>query len=121
MAETNPSHAQSAGKPNAFNPFNFPMPVDFGMFGGFAELWQKSLGDQQARFTAILDEMAKAEEKNATEARRAVEELSRLSLASIDYSRELSSNFRRMTLEMTKRFMETPAASAPAADRTKTV
>lgn len=121
MAETTSSQPQNQSKPgtfNPFNPFNLPNPFDPSAFAGVTDLWTKAASEQQARVTALLEEMARVEEKSAAEARRAIEEMSRLSLATIDYTRELSANFRRMTLELTKRVSEAQPA-VPAADKAK--
>jgi hypothetical protein len=115
MAETTSSQAQQNTTPkNPFQPFPLPFqlpqipgfdPAAFG-FGPVVEAWTKATQDQQARLAAMMDEYAKAEEKAVAEAKRSVEEMAKLSLATIDYARELSVNARKQTLEMAKKAAE---------------
>ncbi len=124
MAETTSSQSQHTSAPKSpFQLPNFPLvgfqipafdPASFG-FGPVAEAWQKAAADHQARVAAMFDEYAKAEEKSVAEARRAVEELSRLTLASLDYARDLSAQARKAALEMSKKAVETAHADAKKA------
>lgn len=129
MAETPSSQPQQTAPRSPFQMFGFPFPQMPAFdpaamsFAGVSEAWQKAVADQQARIASMFEEYAKSEEKGATDARRAVEEMARLSLATIDYAREMSANLRKSAMEMAKKAAETsaapvaaaPVASAPAA------
>jgi enoyl-CoA hydratase/carnithine racemase len=104
----------------AANPFQIPgmPPFPMAAMPGFAEMtemWVKAMGDQQGRVAAMMDEMAKAEERAHAEAKKAVEEMARLTHASLDYARELSAQARKQMLENVKKAADsTQHAAKPA-------
>ncbi len=120
MAETRTSQPQQStpanGKANPFGlPFSMPSfdPSAFTM-SGVAELWRKAAAEQQTRLASLFEEYAKAEEKGVAEVRRAIDEMARLSHATVDYAREQGANFRQAVIELSKK-----AAGAVPADQSK--
>ena len=115
------SETKTETKTAATNPFQipgmppFPMMTSMPGVAEMTEMWVKAMGDQQGRVVAMMDEMHKAEERAHAEAKKAVEEMARLTHASLDYARELSGQVRKQMLENMKKANETTQNAAKTA------
>ena len=78
------------------NPFNFPFP---NVFASFTE-------DGAERLESFVDQWEQWEEKSADQAEKAVEETADLMRATMDYSLQLQSEFRKQALENTRKTLE---------------
>lgn len=77
----------------------------------FVDQWKKSLEDQAARIESAQEEMASFERKQMEQMVHGVEEMSRLFKEGINYSSQLSEQWRKMSLEAMRRttaMMTTP-------------
>ncbi|MBM4358647.1 MAG: hypothetical protein FJ096_11125 [Deltaproteobacteria bacterium] len=72
--------------------------------------WTKAVDDGVARLSAAMEEGAKLESKGVAQATQAIEELAKLQRDSLGYLVQLSAEWRKLTLEATKRTAELFAA-----------
>jgi hypothetical protein len=70
------------------------------------EQWVKAAEEQMGRVSTILEDVAKAEKVAVDQCHSAVQEMTRLTLASIDYSARLASEWRRSALEASRRGLD---------------
>ena len=80
----------------------FPFDMT-AMLGGFSPEWQKMMADQVTRLSAMGEEMAKAEARAHADAKKMIEESARLALATLQWSQDLSSAYRKMAVDAMKR------------------
>ena len=65
--------------------------------------WSKWMTDQVVRMGTVYEEYAKMEQQRIEQAKLAVDEVARLTKASLDYGVQMSGEFRRVTLDMAKK------------------
>ncbi len=82
---------------SADNPFTNFFPTKF------FSAWT---GDNAERVEAFVDQWEKWEEQSADQTEKAVEETAHLIRATLDYSLELQSEFRKQTLENMRKTLE---------------
>ena len=70
------------------------------------EAFKKMLTDQIARLEAMQAEAAKMEEKTANDAQAWIDEWAKLARESMTYATQISAEWRKMSLEATKRTFE---------------
>jgi len=70
------------------------------------DAWKKVVDDQLARMGSMYEEMAKFEGKGVEQARNAIDEFSKLMKESLSYATQFSGEWRRVTLEATRRTAE---------------
>jgi phage-related minor tail protein len=66
-------------------------------------MWKKAMDDQAARVEQAYSEMAKLESKSADQARSFVDEWAKLGRESLGYGLELNAEWRKASLEASKR------------------
>jgi hypothetical protein len=64
--------------------------------------WKKAAEDHMGRVAAMTDEWTKLEGKSIEQATSTMEQVSKLTKESIAYTTQLSSEWRKLTLEMLK-------------------
>ena len=69
-------------------------------------VWKKMIDDQVAKTTALHDELAKLEAQRSEQATQAIEEMARMTRESLSYMGQLSTEWRKLSLEATKRAAE---------------
>lgn len=80
----------------------FPFAMPFGV----AAL-QKSVSDAQARWGSLLDDAAKVEAQGAAHTRMMMDEGVKLAQETFSYWAQLREDWRRVSLEATKRTLDT--------------
>ena len=98
MADDKTTQAQQ----NPFFPFALPTTPFFG-----ADLWKQAADAWLGRMTALTEEATKVEAMGAERARAAIDESARLARESLSYSLNLSAEWRKMMLDMTRQAMAT--------------
>jgi len=66
-------------------------------------VWKKMVDDQVAKTVALHDELAKLEAQRSEQAAQAIEEMGRMARESLSYMGQLSAEWRKLSLEATKR------------------
>jgi DNA-binding transcriptional regulator GbsR (MarR family) len=69
----------------------------------FTEQFKKSMDEQMARMEAVQQEMASLEKKNMEQMQRNMQEMARLFQEGLQYSAQLSAEWRKMSLEAARR------------------
>lgn len=74
--------------------------------------YQKYLNDSMSRMSQMFEEMAKFQSQAVAQANRAIDDTARLMKESIAYGQQLNDEFRKLSLENTKKAAElfTPKA-----------
>jgi methyl-accepting chemotaxis protein len=70
------------------------------------DAWKKMMGDHAARMEQMYAETARLQAQGLEQSQKAVEELARLSKDSIQYMGQLSAEWRKLTIEATKKTAE---------------
>lgn len=65
--------------------------------------WKTLVEEQLGRWSAVQEELAKAEARQAEQVRSAIDEHARLVKESLAYAAQLSSEWRRLTLDAARR------------------
>lgn len=80
------------------------------------QFFTRVMTDQGDRVASAMSEYARVEQKGAEQARVAADEWSRLAQASMTYGLELSEQWRKLSLEATRRTFDlmTPASKTEA-------
>jgi hypothetical protein len=68
--------------------------------------WQKMLADSIARMELASAEVARMQETALSQNRQAIDEMAKLSRDSVDYFGQLSTEWRKLTLEATRKAAE---------------
>ncbi len=68
--------------------------------------WQSMMDQQVERINAFYTDLGEVESKSAEQASKNIDEMARLTKASLDYALQLSAEWRRVSLEATRRNME---------------
>lgn len=82
-------------------PSAFPFPAMFG-----AESVQKAMSDGAERTRAFWDEYSRLEAQGVTHARTMVGESARMATETLNYAATLGAEWRKLTLEATRRTFE---------------
>ncbi len=97
---TENSTSQSQKKSAATNPL-------FGFDGTFGfDAWRKMADENLARTQAMLEEMSRFETSSREQFAKAIDESARMMHESVNYASQLSSEWRKATLEMTQKTLE---------------
>jgi len=70
------------------------------------DAWKKVVDENIARMGSMYEELAKFEGKGVDQARTAIDEFSKLCKESLSYATQFSSEWRRVSLEATRRTAE---------------
>lgn len=70
------------------------------------DAWNKLVTEQTDKVAAMYDEMAKLETKGFEQTRAALEETSKLFKSSLEYQMQLAAEWRKLTLDATRRAAE---------------
>lgn len=70
------------------------------------QFFSKMIGDQSTRVESMMGEFARAEQKGTEQAKHVMDEWTKLVNASISYSIELGDQWRKLSLEATRRAFE---------------
>lgn len=70
------------------------------------DAWNKMVTEQTDRVSAIYDEVAKLEVKGFEQTRSAIEETTKLFRSGLEYQLQLAAEWRKLTLDMTRRAAE---------------
>jgi methyl-accepting chemotaxis protein len=76
------------------------------------DAWKKMMGDQVARMEQAFAEAARVQEQTLEQSRRAIDDLAKLSKDSVAYYGQLSAEWRKLTLEATRKAAELWAVEA---------
>jgi len=95
------AEAHAEPKADARAPFAMPFlqPQHFST-------WTHWMNDQVTRMGTAYAEFAKFEAQRVEQAKAAVDEIARLTKASLDYGMQMSNEFRRVTLDAAKKTVE---------------
>ena len=111
MTEKNDSQTQQIPAFPFALPFTMPFAPPFGY-----DAWRKAMEDGLDRMRGACEEFGRVEAQGAVQARTAIDEGARLMRESVQYATTLSAEWRRASLEATRRTLEmmTPAHAAHA-------
>jgi hypothetical protein len=70
------------------------------------DAWKKMMGDHVARMEQVYAETARLQEQGLEQGRHAIDEMAKLSRDSIQYAADLSAEWRKLTIEATKKTAE---------------
>ncbi len=93
--------------PSSSNPFAALLGAGnpfFAAFGG--DLWRKGLTDHLARMQALTDEVARVEAQGVTHARTMIDESAKLAQESVNYTAQLSSEWRKVMFEAARKSLD---------------
>lgn len=65
--------------------------------------WKKMMDEQIARMEAMYGEMARMQEQTLEQSKKAVDDMAKLTKDSINYFGQLSAEWRKLSLEATKK------------------
>lgn len=65
--------------------------------------WKKMVDEQMARVTSIYDELSKVEGKQIDQLRSGIDEAAKMMKESLAYATQLTAEWRRLSLEATRR------------------
>jgi hypothetical protein len=68
--------------------------------------WKKMVDDQIGRTELAYAEMARIQEQVLTHNKQAIDDMAKLTKDSVDYFAELSSQWRKLTLEVTRKAVD---------------
>ena len=70
------------------------------------DAWNKMVTEQTDRIASMYDEISKLETKGFEQTRNAIEETNKLVRSSLEYQMQLTSEWRKLALETTRRAAE---------------
>jgi methyl-accepting chemotaxis protein len=75
--------------------------------------WKKAVDDHISRTESAFGEIARMQEQGLEQSRNAVDEMAKLTKDSINYYAQLSAEWRKLTLEATKKAVDFVSSSTP--------